>query len=281
MSYNLYTSLLRMHDSFQPTSESVRLTIDMTSRSLAALREQYGLSAIAGDGSDFDRAVRVMDWLTTHMRHNGMNNPQGERCARTALEFAFDQPDKGVNCAWLATTLTECLLSLGVPARTVYIMPFAPYDCDNHVVTEMWDGERWILLDPTGNAFVRDAAGNLLGVLALREALADQQPIAFNDGLRYNLGPLDARQHRDYLAKDLYWLRIPEQSRAGAPSRFVNVAPVGFDPHRHEQLNIQFRLRTQGDQPWLRDWIRTLEQRSAGHLLCSDTDMALPPFVLR
>lgn len=277
MSYDLYTSLLKMHDAFRPTDEGVHLTIDCTAPELAALREQHGLGAIAGCGAAFDRAVRVMDWLTAHVRHNGMCNPEGPRCAMTALSYAFDQPDRGVNCAWLATTLTECLLSLGIPARTVYIMPFAPYDCDNHVVTEVWD-DGWSLLDPTCNCFVRDGAGHPLSVFGLRAAFANQQEVAFSEGLRYNMQPYKAEDHRDYLAKDLFWFRIAERTGFGDTGRFVTIAPEGFDPHRHEVLNVQYRLRVQGDQPWLRQWLEQLE-RKGGHLFCSAEDAQKAPEV--
>lgn len=275
MSYNLYTSLLKMHDAFRPTNEGVRPSIDFTAPELAVLREKYSLAAIAGEGSGFDRSVRVMDWLTTHVRHDGSCNPDGLRCAATALQYAFDQPDKGVNCAWLATTLTECLLSLGIPARTIYIMPFAPYDCDNHVVTEVWDGG-WVMLDPTCNCFVRDASGALLSVFGLRAALADQQEVGFNDGLRYNGQPYKAEDHRDYLAKDLYWFDMAEKTGHGETGRFVAIAPEGFDPHRREVLNVQYRLRVQGDQPWLRKWLKRLEKEDE-RVFCSPEDAWAPP----
>ena len=279
MNYDLYASILIMHDAFRPTDAGVELAVDFTGPSLPTLREQYGLAAIAGEGSAFDRAVRVMDWLTTHVRHNGNCNPEGERCAMTALDFAFDQPDKGVNCAWLATTLTECLLSLAIPARTVYIMPFAPYECDNHVVTEVWTGDAWVMLDPTCNCFARDAEGTPLSVLGLRAALAARQPIAFNDGLRYNGQPYSHEEHRDYLAKDLCWLRMAEVS-GRADSRFVVLAPVGFDPHRHQLLNVQYRLHVQGDQPWLRDWLTWLESSGSNEVFCAPEDALLPPRIL-
>lgn len=279
MSYDLYTSILKMHDEFRPTQEGVRLAVDFTSPDLPALREKYGLAAIAGAGSSTDRAIRLMDWLTTHVRHNGSCNPEGRRCALTALEYAFDQPDKGVNCAWLASTLTELLLALSIPARTVYIMPFAPYDCDNHVVTEVWTGDAWVMLDPTCNCFARDAQGRLLSVLGLRAALADQQEIAFNDGLRYNSSPYSHEEHRDYLAKDLCWLRMAEIS-GQAESRFVTLAPVGFDPHRHQLLNVQYRLRVQGDQPWLRDWLKWLESSGSNEVYCAPEAAALPPHII-
>lgn len=280
MSYNLYASILAMLHRFEPTADGVQLSIDMTSPALAALRDEYGLAAVAGEGAAFDRAVRVMDWLTTHVRHNGSCNPDGPRCARTALTYAFDQPEKGVNCAWLATTLTECLLSLGIPARTVYIMPFAPYDCDNHVVTEAWAADGWVMLDPTCNCYVRDAQGQLLSVLTLRTALADRQPVAFNDGLRYNGQPYSQEKHRDYLAKDLCWFRIAETTGA-AEGRLVTVAPVGFDPHRHQLLNVRYRMQVQGDQPWLRDWLKRLEASGAKDVFCSAEAAWAAPDIIR
>ena len=274
MSYDLYASLLKMHDAFRPGDARVRLRIDFGARDLAKLRKKYDLPAIAGEGAPFDQAVRMMDWLTTHVRHNGNCNPQGTRCALTALDFAFDQPEKGVNCAWLATTLTELLLALGIPARTVYIYPFAPYDCDNHVVTELWTGESWVMLDPTCNCYARDAAGHLLGVMTLRTALANRQEITFNETLRYNGGEYSHEEHRNYLAKDLFYFQLQEHT-GGAHSRFVTIAPEGYDPHRRDLLNVRYRMQVQGDQPWLRDWLRQLENSQPVYA-GADTLMAPP-----
>lgn len=274
MSYDLYTSLLKMHDTFRPSDEGVYLSIDASAPELVTLCEKYDLSAIAGEGDAFIRAVRLMDWLTTHVRHDGGCNPQGLRCAMTTLEYAFDQPERGVNCAWLATTLTECLLSIGIPARTIYIMPFAPYDCDNHVVTQMWYAEQkcWVMLDPTTNCYVRDKVGNLLDVFGLRALLADQQEIVFNDGLRYNGQPYNAEEHRDYLAKDLFWFRVAEKSRyAEGAGRSLTIAPEGYDPHKRELLNIRYRMRVQGDSTWLRDWLKAVEENDK-LLYCSIDD---------
>ena len=271
MSYDLYTSLLKMNDIFRPTDEGVELTVDFTGPSLAELREKYDLANIAGGGEAFTRAVRLMDWLTTHVRHDGSCNPEGKRCAMTALEYAFDQLDKGINCAWLATTLTECLLSLGIPARIVFIMPFAPYDSDNHVVTQVWTGTQWVMLDPTTNCYVMDKEGHLLDVFALRALLADQQEVVFNDGLRYNGQPYDKTEHRDYLAKDLFWFRIME-SESG---RTLTIAPQGYDAHRRDKLNIEYRRRLYGDHEWLRSWQAAVEKEVT--VYCSVEDARRAP----
>lgn len=278
MSYDLYASLLKMHDAFRPSDEGLSLSVNTSAPELAALREKYGLSAIAGEGDAFSRAVRLMDWLTSHVRHNGNCNPEGTRCALTALDYAFDQPERGVNCAWLATTLTECLLSIGIPARTIYIMPFAPYECDNHVVTHVWCAEKsqWVMLDPTTNCFVQDKDGNLLDAFDLRALLADQQEVVFNESLRYNGQPYKAEDHRDYLAKDLFWFQLAEMSCYCADNgRRVTIAPEHYDVHRRDLLNIDYRMRVQGDTPWLRNWRKNMEDSHP--IYCSIEDARKAP----
>lgn len=276
MSYDLYTSLLKMHDTFRPSDEGVKLAIDFSAPELAELRDKYALDTIAGEGENFARAIRLMDWLTTHVRHDGSCNPEGTRCAMTALEYAYDQPDRGINCSWLATTLTECLLSLGIPARTVDIMPFAPYDSDNHVVTHVWTGTQWVMLDPTANCYVRDADGNLLDAFGLREKLADQQEVFFNEGMRYNGQPYNATVHRDYLAKDLFWFTMAEVSRyGGANGRRLTVAPVGYDAKRCDLLNIDYRIRKYGDAEWLQQWRKSIE--TSAYMYCSIEDARKAP----
>ena len=275
MSFDLYTSLLKMNDVFRPSDEGVKLSFDFSSPELTVLQEKYGLAAVAGEGEPFARAVRLMDWLTTHVRHDGSCNPEGKRCALTALEYAFDQPERGVNCAWLATALTECLLSLGIPARTVFIMPFAPYDGDNHVVTHVWTGQQWGMLDPTTNSCAMDKTGHLLDVFALRALLADQEEIVFNEGMRYNGQPYAAQEQRDYLAKNLFWFRIFDVSGCGCDPNPLTIAPVGYDPQRRDLLNIEYRKRMYGDAEWLRAWRKSVE--AAMPVYCSVEDARKAP----
>ena len=90
-------------------------------------------------------------------------------------------------------------------------------------------------------------------------ALADRQEISFNETLRYNGGEYSHEEHRDYLAKDLFYFQLQEHT-GKAHSRFVTIAPEGYDPHRRDLLNVRYRLQVQGDQPWLRDWLRQVEK---------------------
>ncbi len=269
MSYEIYTSMLKMHDTFRPSSFGAALTCDFTSSRLTVLREQYDLPAIAGEGDTLTRAMRVMDWLTAHIRHNGSFNFQEGHIPLRVFEFAFDRADRGVNCTTLARTLSACLLSLGIAARPVGIYPFAPYDGDNHFVTECWcpESDRWVMLDPTVNTCVRDETGTPLSCLDVRAALADQQPVTFSDGLRYNGAPYTAEEHRDYLAKDLFYLQFPTTSSYGAGgTSFVYLCPEGYDCQKRDVLNIQWRMRQYGEADWIREWLTATRKENRQYI---------------
>ncbi len=273
MSYDVYTSMLKIHDAFRPASEPVCLTVDFSAPELTELRERYGLAAIAGAGDAFARAMRVMDWLTEHIRHDGSFNFQEGHLALKVFDFAFDQPNKGVNCTTLAQTLSSCLLSLGIPARPVGIYPFSPYDSDNHFVTEAWCAElsRWVMLDPTVNTCVMNAQGLPLDCLGVRALLADQQEIRFSDGLRYNGGPYDAQEHRDYLAKDLFVLQYPVISRYDChESSWRWVCPEGFDNKRRRVLNVEWRIRQYGNSEWAQKWLADTKAATERYLTPED-----------
>lgn len=258
MSYDIYASMLKMHDTFRAGLRGSRLTVRADAPQLNALREQYGLAAIAGEGDAFHRAMRVMDWLTSHVRHDGSYNFDKGHLALEVLAFAFDQTDKGVNCTTLARTLTSCLLSLGIPARPVGIYPFAPYDADNHFVTEAWCEElnQWVMLDPTVNACALDDKNHPLDCLELRALLADQAEVHFSEDLRYNGQPYDAKEHIEYLAKDLFALQYPAVSSYDTgKAAWLWVCPKGFDIQRRQVLNIEWRIRQYGSSQWMEQWL--------------------------
>lgn len=277
MSYDVYASMLKMHDTFRD-AEPVVMVVDFTAPELTELREKYGLAAIAGSGDTYPRALRVMDWLTSHVRHDGSFSFLDGHLALKVLDFAFDQPERGVNCTTLAQTLASCLLSLGIPARPVGIYPFAPYDGDNHFVTEAWCGElgRWVMLDPTVNTCVMDDSGHPLDCLGVRARLADQQEIRFSEGLLYNGHPYDAKEHTEYLAKDLFVLQYPVVSRYDCRSASWRwLCPEGFDNKRRQVLNIEWRMRQYGESDWAKAWLENV--RAAEERFISPEDVRQAP----
>ena len=122
------------------------------------LRTKYNLVKIAGNGSDFARAKRLLHYLAPRLTHSSWYDNHIECNALRLLEYSLSNPEQGINCLNKSKILVECCMALGIYARRVSIMPFSPYDFDNHVVAEIYDRtlEKWIMLDPTTDGYFID-----------------------------------------------------------------------------------------------------------------------------
>ncbi|MGN1163417.1 MAG: transglutaminase-like domain-containing protein, partial [Candidatus Ornithospirochaeta sp.] len=135
------------------------------------LRETYGLEKTAGEGSNLEKALRIMDEYAPRLKHKSNYDNHIEIKALPLLDYSLDDKKHGINCRNKAQILNEMLLSLGIPSRKLWIMPYSPYDDDCHVVNEVWDDERekWVMLDITNNEYWIDGEGTPLSAIEIRE----------------------------------------------------------------------------------------------------------------
>ncbi|ADZ21420.1 hypothetical protein BJV85_001516 [Clostridium acetobutylicum] len=102
---------------------------------------------------------------------------------------------------------------MGMKARIVYLIPFSPYDGDNHVVCEVFISEKrkWIMLDPTYSGYIMDNNYNIYSILELRYALASRTSIKFSEKFNYNGDyEIDFKEMGTYYAKNLFYLSCRE-----------------------------------------------------------------------
>jgi hypothetical protein len=253
-SYNILRGILRMHHNFRGTTENadIKLQFDFSNENFSVLRTRYGLDAIAGNGDDLSKSLNMLFWLCEHAYHKGDYDNHVPMNALDLLEYAYDKgTEQGINCLNLSYILTECLLSIGVPARTVMIMPFSPYDADNHVVTHVYiaDLDKWIMLDPTYSAYFKDAEGNILDVFELRNFLAEGSEVFLNDEFSYNGDNLiadseSAWEYKAYLTKNLFYFQTSETSGFGRENsgRALNVCPAGFSLFESWMYNLGYKI---------------------------------------
>jgi len=161
---------------------------DMANEAYPALLADYGLDAIAGTGSELERALRLMDEYAPRLKHKSNYDNHVPMTAPDLLAYALDKPANGINCRAKAQILNEMCLSLGIFARKVWIMPLSPYDNDCHVVNEVWDTDlnKWVMLDITNDQYWVDENGTPLSVLELRTLGAEQAfctPVCPGDSL--------------------------------------------------------------------------------------------------
>ena len=148
------------------------------------LEKAYGLNEIAGQGSAFERSLRLMDWFCDHTRYNGMEiracyRFQGKtedslRILRYACDGGFR---RAINCRHKAYAFADCLMAVGIFSIPI-AMESRTYRPDEkpvtmtpcHFVVHAWLPEecRWVMLDPSMNAYVTDETGRALNLIEIQ-----------------------------------------------------------------------------------------------------------------
>lgn len=258
--FEVYSGILKMTESFRDDGMdiSIRYLVDAD---YSALCESYPLKEIAGtEKNDFRKALNVLNWLSTNIYHYGNYDNHVTNTAMELLDYAFGRGEaNGINCRSLSFALTECLLAIGIKARTVYIMPFSPYDFDNHVVCEAWisDLNKWVMLDPTYNLYVsfNDVP---LTIYELRGLLANHEEVAYSEGANYNGTPINTDEITEYYAKDLFRFMVSDiqgtNSEAMAERRAIHIAPYGYEVKQQVLAHIDYRIKKWGNNENLQAW---------------------------
>lgn len=234
----VYCGLLFNFQAFRH-GERFPCSFDFDASVYTQIKARYPIEAVAGKGGDFERALRLVRWLSPKLVHRGDYELSADRRtvpqnALSLLEFSFGKPENAINCVAKSLILTACCLALGIYARRVSLYPASPYDGDNHVVTEIYDRARckWIMLDPSANGYVSDGK-EPLSVLEMRERFAKMLPVSvvFPRQNPQNIGLLSRRNHEinTYYAKNLFYLAVELHSSPEGGREECHLIPEGFD----------------------------------------------------
>lgn len=240
-------------------TKEIKINYKLDTSEYKDLEEKYYLSDIAGE-NDLDKALNLLAWVNSHIRHTGNYDNSDKQDALTLLELAFDK-DYAINCLAMSIVLCECLLAVGAKARVMYMMPESTEDGDNHVVVEAFvsDLDKWIMLDPTYGSYCLDVQGNILNLHELQSMIAGSEEIHFTKTINYNGEVVDDLEDvKNYYAKNLFFLRCKSVQGYGEHREYGNIleiAPQGFDVHKRMVENLKFRIREYGDCEIFQKWM--------------------------
>ena len=242
----IYSGILFQNQIFAQGEDTV-INYDFSCPEFAVLREKYSLEKIAGKGTDFARAKRLLHHLAPRLTHSSWYDNHVPCNALDLLDYSYEQPEHGINCLNKAKILAECCLALGIYARRVSIRPYSPYDLDNHVVTEIYDRKmkKWIMLDATTDGYFVDEAKTPLSLVEMRHAFANDEFATFvstTDRLR-DL-PKSARKNayqNSYICKNLYYFTTGCRNGFGPTESWLVFAPEGFSVKETDVANARFR----------------------------------------
>lgn len=183
---------------------------------LKKLRKEFNLDSIAGNGDEMSKILNLMYWLHDRVRHDGSSSNPSPRNASHIINICKEE-NRGVNCRMLATALNECYLAIGIKSRFVTCMPKESQFDDCHVINAVYskDLDKWIWIDPSFSAYVKDENGNFLGIQEVRERLVDGRPLILNEDANWNHQSKQTKEYYldQYMAKNLYRLECPATSK--------------------------------------------------------------------
>ena len=244
---DVYRGILFQNPQFE-AGDREKLVYRLDCPEFAQLRSQYDLDAVAGTGSDFERAKNLLHFLATRLAHSPWYDNHVECNALRLLEYSFDRPEQGINCLNKAKILAECCLAVGIFARRVRILPFSPYDFDNHVITEVFDSAlgKWVVLDPSTDGYFIDEGKMPLSLPEIRSKFANGAFVTFvssRDDLDdvYKLREKYLEKNL-YICKNLFWFQVEQENGFGEKGGFLQFAPRGFCIKRTMLANIRYRI---------------------------------------
>lgn len=241
--YIMEAGILRNNLAFYDGVEK-ELHYDFNHESYETLKSQYQIESTAKDGTEFERARRLMQEYAPRLTHESHYDNHIPINALDLLDYSLDNAGHGINCRNKAQILNEMCLALGIYARKVWIYPYSGYDNDCHVVNEIWDSSlgKWIMLDITNNEYWVDENNAPLSVLEIRSKAAANEfctPVAAGDRTD-NLPALQKRHIGDYLyiVKNLVYMSYCTEYTAGEGEELCILLPKNI-PTASERLISQ------------------------------------------
>lgn len=221
-------------------------------------RKFFKLDSVAGTGDEVSKIINILNYVHNAIRHDGGNFGVCESDAIDIYNY-YKTTGNGVNCRQLAIALNGMYLAMGFPSRYVTCLPKNPDDPDCHVICCVYSSQldKWLWMDPTFNAYVKDEKGNLLSIEEVRKRIIDKMPLALNDDANWNN---ESKQTKDYyldnyMAKNLYWLKCvdyscfnPEPRFRHVERKYLSLVPQGFTSKATKGANN--RLTSDPDYFW-------------------------------
>lgn len=228
--YVMEAGILRNNLKFHDGTE-YELQYDFSHENYQTLKNKYHVEQTAKSGTQFERALRLMNEYAPRLTHKGDYDNHIPINALDLLEYSLNNKNHGINCRNKAQILNEMCLSLGIYARKVWIMPYSRYDNDCHVVNEIWDSslEKWIMLDITNNTYWVDENKTPLSVLEIRQKAAMREfctPVEVGDDTK-NLQKLKEKNLGNflYIVKNMVYMEYCTQYTVGESKEFYLLLP--------------------------------------------------------
>lgn len=210
---------------------------DKSDSTISLMRREYKLDSIAGSGDEITRALRLMRWIHRLVRWDGLKgNPEVANgyamlkvCVREGLT---------ANCGGMASMLNSVLLAEGLKSRALVCRPHDTTDSDCHCVDMVFieKTQKWVLIDPTFDAYFLSQHGEYLSPAEVRRAMIDGDSLILPNEINCNGLSEGKESYLNYMAKDLFrfsCLTTSSRDSSNKPrERQIFLSPTGYQRDR-------------------------------------------------
>lgn len=264
--YTSETKLLKQYPIFAK-GETIQVTYDFNCLEYEELLKKYPIKEIAGEGSEFERVLRLMHEYSGRLTHESNYDNSIDENALALLEYSLDQPEHGINCRAKGEILNEMCLALGIYSRRVSINPYSSTDSDSHVVNEIFDTQRnkWIMVDMTSDSYVVDSNDIPLSLLEIRQCGIDGSYCV----LVTPAGKIEAGSENGfstnsltYYMKNMFFFKICLYQGFGIRDSQDEIAyfvPDGFDIKERMISSTEYTLEVIRQNPQYQGWLKECE----------------------
>lgn len=239
--YIMEAGILRNNLEFHDGTD-YELQYNFSHENYATLKSRYKLESTAKDGTEFEKALRLMNEFAPRLTHKSDYDNHIPINALDLLEYSLDNKNHGINCKNKAQILNEMCLSLGIYSRKVWIMPYSKYDGDCHVVNEVWDTSlnKWVMLDITNNTYWIDENTTPLSVLEIRNKAAMREfctPVEVGD----ETDDLQGLKNKNignflYIAKNMVYMEYCTEYTVGESKEYYLLFPQNIPTAEYKLL---------------------------------------------
>jgi hypothetical protein len=215
--YNRHDSRKFPAFTYEPASDST----------LVAFRKKYKLDSVAGYSNERSRVLNLMHWVHNMINHEAIAEAPIKYLNGDSIITLTRQKGVSVTCRELATVLNDCYLAMGWRARKIYCYPrdSSETDADFHVVNMVYlpSQKKWILTDPTSDAYIMNREGELLSIEEIRKSLITNRPLILNPEANLNRHEsVSEVEYNNYLEKNFYLFCCPLNSQYDYETKAAN-----------------------------------------------------------
>ncbi len=215
---------------------------------LTKLRTLYELDKVAGNGSELEQIIKLMQWVHKTVPHDGSSRNPVPSNSLNIIQTSQNEK-RGVNCRMLAILLNEVYLSMGFKSRMVTCLPSAEETFDCHVTNAVFSKtlNKWLYIDPSFEAYFMDKKGQILNHAEIRKAFISGIPLTVNEGINHNGRPYGGGEsgYIRYMAKN--FVRFVCTLNSGFGSEDISPFYVELYPKNFKSCD-EFERKTNAGQ---------------------------------